>query len=266
MPEPRRREIRRWRERRAHRTRRVRLVGTVGVLVVAMGLLLTAAPGAYAPTQTVTLALTSGDLVGRMGDIASRGGERPLATDPATSSATPETTAPPAPEAPPPDAPAPEAAPSTAPPSGAAAPAPRPQPPAQAAAPEVAPAAAEPSDPGAAQSAEIVALTNAERAAAGLPALAVSACATDQAVARGSLLVAEGRFEHDPLGPILEACASRTVGENLSLGYSGAQAAVTGWMNSQGHRENILRGSFSQIGVGCVSGQRGWLCVQVFLG
>ena len=56
------------------------------------------------------------------------------------------------------------------------------------------------------------------------------------------------------------------MGENLSLGYPSAQAAVAGWMDSPGHRENLLRGTFTQIGVGCVQGQRGWLCAQVFVG
>ncbi|MFC0644463.1 CAP domain-containing protein [Cellulomonas phragmiteti] len=243
-------------------------MGAVGVLVVAMAVLLTAAPGAYAPSERATLALTTGELVGRVQDVASRNGERspdpePTEPLPATSSATPEEAPPPEPapeaEAPAPAAPAAPAPAAPAAPGGAAvpaAPAPEPQP----ARPAVV------TDKGAAMAAEIVTLTNDQRAAAGLPALGVSACATQQAVDRAALLVAEGRFEHDPLGPILEACRSRTVGENLSLGYASAQAAVTGWMNSPGHRENILRSSFSQIGVGCVQGQRGWLCAQVFLG
>gem|GEM_PF-1472389 len=237
----------------------MRLVGAAGVLVVAMTLLLSAAPGAHAPTASVTFALTTGDLVGRVQDIASRSGERTPAPEPteplpATSSATPETT--PAPEQ---ASPAEPAA-----PTSAAGPSPEPQPAAQPAG--AAPAAAPPADPGAAMSAEIVTLTNAERVAAGLPELSVSTCAQEQATARSALLVAEGRFEHDPLGPILESCRSGTVGENLSLGYSTASAAVAGWMKSTGHRENILRTSFSQIGVACTSGARGWLCAQVFLG
>lgn len=237
----------------------MRLVGSAGVLVVALALILLAAPGAYGPGVQVTAASASGDLVDRLQDAASRLAERspepePTTPLPATSSAVPET----APEPAAPTTPA-DAAPADPDPAPAAAPAPQPQ---------AAPArpAAAPSDAGAAMSAEIVALTNAERAAAGLPEFADSACATQQAAARAGLLVAEGRFEHDPLGPVLEACAARTVGENLSLGYTSAQAAVTGWMKSPGHRENILRTSFSQIGVACEQGGRGWLCAQVFVG
>lgn len=249
----------------------MRLVGAAGVLVVASTLLLTAAPGAYAPTERAALALAPDDPVQRALDVASRTGERtapatPSATPaPSTSSAPPATAEPtPTEAAPSAPAPAPEAAPAPEPAAPPAAPAPAAAAP-DAAAPEAQPAAA-PAAPGAAMSAEIVDRTNAERAAAGLPGLAVSACATEQAGARAALLVAEGRFEHDPLGPILAACGSRTVGENLSLGYASASAAVAGWMDSTGHRENILRASYDRIGVGCVQGPRGWLCAQVFLG
>ena len=232
----------------------MRLAGAGGVLVVATALLLSAAPGAYAPTGQVDLALTTGDLVGRFQDLASRNGERPVEAvptepSPATSSAAGRT---PSPEADPTVPPAPPAD------ASPAAPSPEPQ--------AAARPAAAPGGEGAAMSAEIVALGNAERAAAGLPTLAVSSCATGQAEERAGLLVAEGRFEHDPLGPVLEQCAAGTVGENLSLGYRSAQAAVEGWMSSPGHRENLLRPAFTQIGVACVTGQRGWLCAQVFLG
>lgn len=113
---------------------------------------------------------------------------------------------------------------------------------------------------------EVVALTNAARREAGLTELTVSTCATEQAVARASVLVDEGRFEHDPLDPVVKACEVGAVGENLSLGYPDAQAAVEGWLASPGHRENILRPGYTAIGVGCVEGDNGVLCAQVFLG
>lgn len=113
---------------------------------------------------------------------------------------------------------------------------------------------------------EIVVLTNAERRKAGLGELAVNDCATSMAVARTDRLVAEGRFEHDPLGEIVDACGIGTLGENLALGYPTAAAAVAGWMGSEGHRANILRPGYTQIGVGCTSGPKGMLCGQVFLG
>ncbi|WP_315095738.1 CAP domain-containing protein, partial [uncultured Cellulomonas sp.] len=113
---------------------------------------------------------------------------------------------------------------------------------------------------------QIVTLTNAERVAAGLTPFTVSPCATDQATARTALLVAEDRFEHDPLEPILEACAARAVGENIALGYPTPAAVVAGWMGSPGHRANILNPDYTQIGVGCTTGPKGALCAQVFVG
>jgi len=113
---------------------------------------------------------------------------------------------------------------------------------------------------------EIVTRTNDERAAAGLAPLTVSGCATEQATARTALLVAEDRFEHDPLEPVLAACDARAVGENLALGYPTPLAVVAGWMGSEGHRANILNPAYTQIGVACTTGAKGPLCAQVFVG
>ena len=39
----------------------------------------------------------------------------------------------------------------------------------------------------------------------------------------------------------------RTAGENIAMGYQSAQSVVNGWMNSPGHRANILNPSFEQL-------------------
>ena len=56
----------------------------------------------------------------------------------------------------------------------------------------------------------------------------------------------------------------RTAGENIAKGYASPQAVVNGWMNSSGHRANMLNGSYTQIGVGYVSGGNYW--TQLFIG
>ena len=56
----------------------------------------------------------------------------------------------------------------------------------------------------------------------------------------------------------------RTAGENIAMGYPTPQAVVNGWMDSSGHRANILNAGYSQIGVGYVSGGNYWS--QMFLG
>ncbi len=56
----------------------------------------------------------------------------------------------------------------------------------------------------------------------------------------------------------------RTAGENIAMGYSTPQAVVNGWMNSSGHRANILNASYTQIGIGYVSQGHYW--TQMFMG
>lgn len=56
----------------------------------------------------------------------------------------------------------------------------------------------------------------------------------------------------------------RSAGENIARGYSTPQAVVNGWMNSSGHRANILNAGYTHIGVGYVSGGNYW--TQMFIG
>lgn len=55
----------------------------------------------------------------------------------------------------------------------------------------------------------------------------------------------------------------RSAGENIAKGYRTPQAVVNGWMNSSGHRANILNASYTHIGVGYVSGGNYW--TQMFI-
>ncbi len=56
----------------------------------------------------------------------------------------------------------------------------------------------------------------------------------------------------------------RSAGENIAMGYATPQQVVNGWMNSSGHRANILNASFTQIGVGYVANGNYW--TQMFIG
>ena len=56
----------------------------------------------------------------------------------------------------------------------------------------------------------------------------------------------------------------RTAGENIAMGYSTPKAVVNAWMNSEGHRANILNGSYKEIGMGHVSNGNYW--TQMFIG
>ncbi len=58
----------------------------------------------------------------------------------------------------------------------------------------------------------------------------------------------------------------RTAGENIA-GNSSNSAAVTAWMNSSGHKANILNSSFNYTGIGVVNGSKyGKIYVQMFIG
>ena len=56
----------------------------------------------------------------------------------------------------------------------------------------------------------------------------------------------------------------RTAGENIAYGQRTPQSVVNAWMNSSGHRANILNASYTQIGVGYVAQGHYW--TQMFIG
>lgn len=56
----------------------------------------------------------------------------------------------------------------------------------------------------------------------------------------------------------------RSAGENIAYGQRTPQAVVNAWMNSSGHRANILNASYTQIGVGYVASGHYW--TQMFIG
>ena len=87
-------------------------------------------------------------------------------------------------------------------------------------------------------------------------------------------MLEQGFFDHvDPAGngpaDRVKRFAKRRyviVGENIAAGYETARATCRDWMKSHGHRENILRPSFTRIGTGYASGggEYGRYYVQVF--
>ena len=56
----------------------------------------------------------------------------------------------------------------------------------------------------------------------------------------------------------------RTAGENIAKGQQTPEAVVKAWMNSSGHRKNILNPSFTEIGVGYAEQGNYW--TQMFIG
>ncbi|MGW6009520.1 CAP domain-containing protein [Streptomyces sp. NPDC055210] len=109
--------------------------------------------------------------------------------------------------------------------------------------------------------AEVLALTNAERAAAGLPPLAEDPLLTRAAQAHSADMVARAFYSHtapDGSEPWDRAAAAgstrRTIGENIACGQRSPAEVVRGWMDSPGHRANILKPAFTHLGVGFAGG------------
>ncbi|WP_405577004.1 CAP domain-containing protein [Streptomyces sp. NBC_01092] len=108
---------------------------------------------------------------------------------------------------------------------------------------------------------EVVDLTNRERARAGLHPLAVDAALTTAAQAYSADMAARAFYSHtSPEGtqPWDRAAAAgsrmRTIGENIACGQRSPAEVVEGWMNSPGHRANILKRDFTHIGIGFAGG------------
>lgn len=113
---------------------------------------------------------------------------------------------------------------------------------------------------------EIVARTNAERRKLGLPAFAQNAALMRAAQLQANQMAALNRMAHELPGAAyptmdarLDAVGYRPAarGENVAEGYPSPAAVVSGWMTSQGHRENIVSPHFTEMGAGAASSRSG---------
>ncbi|WP_431046049.1 CAP domain-containing protein [Streptomyces sp. P1-3] len=119
---------------------------------------------------------------------------------------------------------------------------------------------------------EVIALTNAQRAAARLAPLAPDPRLTVAAQAHSDDMVGRDFYSHtSPDGhqpwdrAAAAGCAHRGIGENIACGQRTPAEVVEGWMNSPGHRANILKPDFTHIGIGyAVGGASGTYWTQLF--
>lgn len=97
---------------------------------------------------------------------------------------------------------------------------------------------------------EVLGLVNQRRAENGLSALTMDADLLEAAMLRAAEITVS--FSHTrPDGEDCFTVSSKCWGENIAMGYTSATSVMEGWMNSSGHRANILRGSYETIGIGC---------------
>ena len=100
---------------------------------------------------------------------------------------------------------------------------------------------------------EVLELVNIEREKVGIAPLELSEELIECADIRAEEIVET--FSHDrPDGSscftILNGISYSTCGENIAAGSPTPERVVDQWMNSQGHRENILNGAYKYLGVG----------------
>lgn len=108
--------------------------------------------------------------------------------------------------------------------------------------------------------------TNARRADHGRKELRKQDCIQGFAVRQAKAMAAKKEMYHQELGPILKQCGLNAVGENVAYGYATGRSVVNdGWMNSDGHRANILNPDFRLMGIGARQSKDGtWYVAQVF--
>lgn len=118
---------------------------------------------------------------------------------------------------------------------------------------------------------EVVSLTNAERAKAGLKALQIDATLSKSAHEKSRDMSVNGYFSHtsptygSPFDMMKKyGITYKSAGENIAQGQRTPKEVVNAWMNSAGHRANIMNASFTHIGVGYVEKDNVW--TQQFIG
>ena len=118
---------------------------------------------------------------------------------------------------------------------------------------------------------QVAALVNAERAKYGLAALTLDETLCGYARVKSQDMHDQGYFSHtsptygSPFDMMRSFGVSyRSAGENIAMGYSTPEAVVAAWMNSEGHRANILSANYTTLGVGYVEDGGYW--TQWFIG
>lgn len=118
---------------------------------------------------------------------------------------------------------------------------------------------------------EVVDLTNQERAKNGLAPLKMDTELSKVAREKSRDMAANNYFDHNSpnYGSPFDMMKSfgieyRAAGENIAKGQRTPEEVVNAWMNSEGHRANILNPNFTHIGVGYVEQGNYW--TQQFIG
>ncbi len=121
---------------------------------------------------------------------------------------------------------------------------------------------------------EVTRLVNVERSKRGLSQLSFNSQLSNVATLKSQDMINKNYFSHtsptygSPFDMMKQFNISyRAAGENIAMGQRTPAEVVNAWMNSQGHRENILNPNFTDIGVGVAKSSNGTLYwTQMFIG
>ena len=121
---------------------------------------------------------------------------------------------------------------------------------------------------------EVVNIVNAERSKRGLAPLILDSSLSNVATKKSQDMINRGYFDHNsptygsPFDMMKQFGISyKAAGENIAMGQKDPQDVMNAWMNSDGHRKNILSPNFTHIGVGIAKASNGQLYwTQMFIG
>lgn len=118
---------------------------------------------------------------------------------------------------------------------------------------------------------QVIDLTNAQRSKNGLPALKADTQLNGVAQKKSLDMQQNNYFSHtsptygSPFDMMRDfGVTYKSAGENIAQGQRTPQEVVTAWMNSEGHRKNILSANYTHIGVGFEQTGKHW--TQMFIG
>lgn len=116
---------------------------------------------------------------------------------------------------------------------------------------------------------QVLEIVNSERAKAGLSPLSMDSNLSNMALVKAQDLINNNYFDHtspdygSPFDMMKKfQITYNAAGENIAKGQPAPEQVMNDWMNSEGHRANILSSSFTHIGIGFFKGA--W--VQEFTG
>lgn len=118
---------------------------------------------------------------------------------------------------------------------------------------------------------EILDLVNQHRADIGLSDLKPLDIVSNTADDHTNYMIETGEISHDNFQKrsqiLMEKANAKKVGENVAYGYSSAQGAVNGWLNSEGHKAIIENPKYTHFGIStekCKTSGRNYF-TQIFI-